>query len=130
VKLTDKRRIAIGLLLIGGLLLLISVVTALNQQAERRQIEVRRPTGSRPASLQEPHETVLARYWLAAAGGLVLVFLLGTWAMVRFRRRMVALITAKPAPPTPSDDVWQMHKLPEDDRADPDGLDSGIGPRE
>jgi hypothetical protein len=130
VKLTDKRRIAMGLLLIGGLLVLISVVTTLNQQAERRRIEVKRPPASRPASLREPERSVLARYWLAAAGGLVVVFLMGTWAMVRFRRRMVALITAKPAPPTPSDDVWQMHKLPEDDRAGPEELDSDVGPRD
>ncbi len=47
----------------------------------------------------------------------VLVFLIGGWIIVRSARRRQALTTRKRAAPTPSEDVWAMHKLPEDDDA-------------
>ncbi len=55
---------------------------------------------------------------------LVLVFLLGTFVLVRNARRRRATAERQPPAPTSADDVWAMHKLPEeDDRAEPDAQD-------
>jgi hypothetical protein len=45
---------------------------------------------------------------------LFLVFTVATLALVRWSRRFRAVITRRPHPPTPSDDVWRMHRLPEE----------------
>src|SRR5512145_2498786 len=43
---------------------------------------------------------------------LVVVFLASTYAIVRSSRRLRELIFRQRPPPTPSDDVWAMHKAP------------------
>ena len=45
----------------------------------------------------------------------VLAFLIGGWIIVRSARRRRALTTRERTAPTPSEDVWAMHKLPADD---------------
>ncbi|HUN81342.1 MAG TPA: hypothetical protein VMV81_07505 [Phycisphaerae bacterium] len=44
---------------------------------------------------------------------LFLIFLIATWAIVRFTRRFRTMILSGPSSPTPSEDVWSMHKPPE-----------------
>jgi hypothetical protein len=44
---------------------------------------------------------------------LVLVFLVASLAILRASRRFRALQEHRRAQPTPTDDVWAMHKLPE-----------------
>lgn len=109
-----RRRIAYGLLLFGALCLLVSVTTVMKSRAERERLEVRPVSAAAPTTQLYEIRPLLARYWLATAGALVAVFLIASLAMTRFRRRLIAMITAKPAPPSASEDVWQMHKLPED----------------
>lgn len=44
---------------------------------------------------------------------LFLIFVIGAWAIVRFTKRFRTMILTGPSTPTPSDDVWSMHKPPE-----------------
>jgi hypothetical protein len=45
---------------------------------------------------------------------LLFVFLVGSFAIHRFSRRYRAYLLRKPASPTASEDVWRMHRLPEE----------------
>ncbi len=47
------------------------------------------------------------------AGVIILTFLVASFAIHRFSRRYRAMLLRKPAPPTASEDVWKMHRLPE-----------------
>jgi len=44
----------------------------------------------------------------------VLAFLVGSVVLVRGARRHLESASRKPRPPTPSSDVWAMHRLPDD----------------
>jgi len=44
---------------------------------------------------------------------IVMVFLVGTFAIHRFSRRYRAYLVRTPQRPTASDDVWKQHRLPE-----------------
>lgn len=46
---------------------------------------------------------------------LVIIFLVFSYLIVRTTRRYRAGISRKRAPPTDSEDVWSMHKIPKDD---------------
>lgn len=43
---------------------------------------------------------------------ILLIFLVAALVIVRFSERYKAYLLRKRRPPTPSDDVWKMHKLP------------------
>lgn len=45
---------------------------------------------------------------------LALVFLLASYVLVRVSRRIRRSIDWRPAAPTAAEDVWAMHRLPED----------------
>lgn len=49
-------------------------------------------------------------FWLVV---LVVIFIFSTTAFLRWSRHFRRSILRKPQPPTPSEDVWAMHKLPE-----------------
>ncbi len=53
--------------------------------------------------------------FLTVAGILVLVVLVGSYAFARAFRRQGTLARGLPAPPTPTDDVWAMHKVPQEE---------------
>ncbi len=72
-----------------------------------------KPASQRETAPPQVDRPKLLRDWLLAASGLVIVFLVATLAMATLRRRLLAFITGRPARPTPSGDVWQMHKPPE-----------------
>lgn len=44
----------------------------------------------------------------------VVVFLFGTLAIMRFSRHYRSMLLDEPKEPTASDDVWKQHRLPED----------------
>jgi hypothetical protein len=46
---------------------------------------------------------------------LVLIFFLAALVIIRFTLRYRAYLFRERQKPTPSEDVWQMHRLPEDD---------------
>ena len=81
----------------------------------QHQIESYRAAHLPPTS-QEAIQTAKAMKHLLF--GLLLlagVFLVSSYAFVRWSRRFRNQILRKPRPPTPSDDVWAMHRLPDDD---------------
>lgn len=47
------------------------------------------------------------------SGIILLTFLVASFAIHRFSRRYRAMLLRKPSPPTASEDVWKMHRLPE-----------------
>ncbi len=44
---------------------------------------------------------------------ILLTFLVASFAIHRFSKGYRAMLLRKPAPPTASEDVWKMHRLPE-----------------
>lgn len=71
------------------------------------------PVPSRP----QPH---LARWWQSIGWGVLLLVILvaSVSAIVVFSRRYTTYLRPESREPTPSDDVWAMHKLTESQ--DPD----------
>ncbi len=58
----------------------------------------------------------------------VLIFIIAALVIIRFTLRYRAYLFREKLPPTPSEDVWKMHRLPEDDE---DSRDQGAeGPRD
>jgi len=117
LNLRERRRMAFGLMLIGVVCLLGSVATVMHRRAELERLQARSTSQTRSVAAAPVDRPTVARqwrYWLLAAGALTVVFLVASLAMARLRRRLIAYVTARPAPPTPADDVWQMHKVPEE----------------
>lgn len=56
---------------------------------------------------------------------LVLVFLAGTYVLVRSSRRFLERTRRERAPPTPVPDIWSMHKAPEFPEEEGDEFDRG-----
>ncbi len=104
---------AYGLMLVGALCLLVSVTTVIRARAEHKRLQVRQHVEPVDAEQAKTEGQRLAWYWLLSAGGIVVVFLVVTLAMTRFRRRLMAVITSKGTRQTPTEDVWQMHRPPE-----------------
>jgi len=70
------------------------------------------PTAEKPAQ-QRPSASLLnglamGLFWLSAT---ILAFLVATWALLRWSRRFRMLLVRRPDPPTPTPDVWGMHRL-------------------
>lgn len=83
------------------------------------------PTTQPAAALSTSVQARLLRqalFWLVI---LVLVFLVSTTAFLRWSRHFRRSLFRRPHPPTPSEDVWAMHKLPEG--AVDEWKDSGTG---
>ncbi|HON65166.1 MAG TPA: hypothetical protein PLS23_01620, partial [Phycisphaerae bacterium] len=71
-------------------------------------------TTSRPVSPVSPEVKARAiwqlLFWLLI---LTFIFLVSTTAFLRWSRHFRRSLLRKPHEPTPSEDVWAMHKLPE-----------------
>ena len=52
--------------------------------------------------------------------GLFMVFVLGGFILIRGSRRYRERLLRRPPPPTPSVDIWKMHRLPDDTELEPD----------
>ena len=52
--------------------------------------------------------------------GLFMVFVLGGFILIRSSRRYRERLLHRPPPPTPSNDIWKMHRLPDDLDIEPD----------
>lgn len=104
-----SRRVGLILLVTGLVLLAISVVIVLDRSGQSPE--------SAPLAVRESAPGIARASWLTQAVLLIslvfLIFVVGTFAMVRFSRRFRAALLGRRATPTPSEDVWQMHRLPE-----------------
>ena len=65
-------------------------------------------------------EARVLRYVLFLVIILVGIFFVSAFAFLRWSRHFRRTLLRRPSPPTPSSDVWAMHRLPDDE---PDGAD-------
>jgi len=118
---SDTQRIRAGLVvLLAGLVVLLA---ALSMTALRGT----RPPGTPLTATEEvtpppATDTLPAR----VAGALLVlgivlaaVFLVAVYALFRISRRIAQPSSPKPVAPTPADDVWQMHKVPDSAPGEP-----------
>ena len=81
-------------------------------------------TASSPQDSPENAERIKAiralPMFLTVSVILVLVVLVGSYAFSRGLRRHGSLARRQPARPTPTDDVWSMHQVPEEESTSPD----------
>lgn len=106
----NRGRLA-GILCIGGMLFVLLGVYLMFQY----RFELYESVASGPGPL--PDNKATARmlqailFWVLVLIG---VFTVCTVAFLRWSRRFRRYLLARPRPPTPSDDVWSMHRLPEE----------------
>lgn len=72
---------------------------------------------SRPSLRNDPR-AVRWRKTIFWSTVLIFILIVAAIAIIRFSRRYAAYLKDDPAPPTASDDVWAMHRLPPDAPAD------------
>ena len=125
----DRRRIATILLLLSGILIITGLSTIM---VRRGEVEPEpRPVASRPIGGLESDKLALAQAIqrvLLALIVLVIIFAFAGLAWMRWSRRFRIWLLREPRPPTPVDDVWAMHRPPEEleesEDADADGDDA------
>ncbi len=108
-----RRRIATILFLLSGIL----VITALTTLVARHGESGPRPVSTQPITSEEKGKLALAQAMqraLLALIVLVIIFAFGSLAWIRWSRRFRAWLLREPRPPTPAEDVWAMHRLPEE----------------
>lgn len=73
------------------------------------------PASSNPAASNLAHDPrmVMWRQTFLWAVVILIIFVAAVAAIIRFTQRFRSLILTGPSEPTPSDDVWAMHKPPE-----------------
>jgi len=125
-----RNRTALLVFLVGVILLLWAV----GNLAYRSSVGTSEPRGesrdsSRSTSADDKDGSVgkaspdrrevawAAGTFLLVGAGLVFLFLLGSYILIRGSRRYRARLARRQKPPSPVEDVWAMHKLPEDDES-------------
>lgn len=67
---------------------------------------------SRPADLAHDPRMIRWQQTIFWSAVVLLVFLIAAWAILRFSVRFRSYVLRDKSPPTPSDDVWSMHRVP------------------
>lgn len=120
---SNRQRIAFVLMGAGIVLALLGFGLLWLQQPAPGPVSS--PTTQPAAALSTSLQARLLRqalFWLVI---LVIIFLVSTTAFLRWSRHFRRSLARRPHPPTPSEDVWVMHKLPEG--AVDEWTDSGSG---
>lgn len=106
---SSRQRIALIFAGIGLVLVLIGFGLLTHSQANvDTGILATRPSSVPPEVKARAIRQLL--FWLVV---LVLIFLVSTMAFLRWSRHYRRSLLRKPKEPTPSEDVWSMHKLPD-----------------
>lgn len=109
-----RERIAGVLLLAGVSLILVGAGLLIHQQ---HQLDASQPVLNSatlsPEARVRRAEAIHSLLFLLIM--LVVIFAAASLAFLRWSRRFRRWLLRKPALPTPSEDVWAMHRLPEDD---------------
>lgn len=92
--------------------------------ADRPALQSRSSSTTPPAATQPAAKKIDPRvlYWSRALFLSLILFVIFTFAalaIIVFSRRYRATLARGQRPPTPSDDVWAMHKPPPPDEPDP-----------
>lgn len=111
----NRRRIAGVLCLVGVCLILIGVALALQDRGriEARQNPLQQTSEDRNVLLAQAIREVL--FWLLVLVG---IFAVSTFAFLRWSRGFRARLFHRPHPPTSAEDVWTMHRVPDEPPAD------------
>ncbi|MCG8407342.1 MAG: hypothetical protein MI923_19260 [Phycisphaerales bacterium] len=104
------------IMILASLLLLPSAETTLKAQFRGNSDG----TTSRPATMND--DPRVRAWWQVMGWGLLLIVIAITCsaAIIIFSRRFKKYLTGGASTPTPSDDVWAMHRLPEERDDEPD----------
>ncbi|MHC4674242.1 MAG: hypothetical protein ACYTF1_19425 [Planctomycetota bacterium] len=112
----NRRRIAAALILCGGGLIVCGAILILYHQYNIFTIP-----GHYYEESAKARNLPLAKAIRDVLFGLLIIvgiFSIGSLAMIRWSRRFRKRLLRKPSPPTPADDVWSMHRLPNDKKND------------
>lgn len=106
-----RRRIALALSFIGITLILIGLFVGVRHQqaVARTRLPATQPAEFDARDRAEMVQAVL--FWTVV---LIIVFGVSTLALMRFSRGFRKYLLHRPAHPTPADDVWAMHRLPDE----------------
>ena len=110
----NRRRIATALILCGGGLILCGLILIVYHQYNIFTIPGQYYEESTKAS-----NLPLAKAIRDVLVGLLMIvgiFSIGSLAMIRWSRRFRKRLLRKAQPPTPAEDVWAMHRLPNDEK--------------
>ena len=118
-----RGRIATALMLVGAGLILTGVALVFQH---RHQVAA----SQNPFGQASPDQNLLLAYamrqilfWLLILVG---VFSISTFAFLRWSRRFRDRLLRRPRPPTRAEDVWAMHRLPDEpETAEPPGPETG-----
>jgi uncharacterized membrane protein YidH (DUF202 family) len=108
----NRRRLAMVLVLIGCGLMLAGGALVLQH---RHQMQVAQGFQGRPASLETTKLAQTIRqvlFWLLLLVGL---FSVSSFAFLRWSRRFRRWMLREPKPPTDAEDVWAMHRAPDEE---------------
>lgn len=73
------------------------------------------PTSQPTSTPSEDHRLLRWRQTFFWAAIIVIIFFFAALVIIRFSLRYRAFLFREKNPPTPSEDVWKMHRLPEDE---------------
>lgn len=112
----NRRRIAAALCLLGAGLILAGVAVILQHRATvgTEQTLLSDASANRDnVFVAQAIQKVLL--WVLVLMG---IFGVSTFAFLRWSRRFRNWLLYRPHPPTPADDIWAMHRLPDEPPAD------------
>ena len=107
----DRGRLGLLLLLAGTLLFLLLAAGYITWE-RGRLVPGRELTPAEKAELRERVRAPMRL--LLASGGLAVGFAVTMYLFLLWSRRYRARLTRSPRPPTPVEDVWSMHRLPDE----------------
>ncbi len=117
----DRRRIGILLLFGGTMLVLLAAAAYISYEQKRLPPPATQLSPERKAELRARVRTPLRILLLGS--GLTLGFVAAVYVFLAWSRSYRSGLTRPPSRPTPVEDVWSMHRLPEgalDDMDEPE----------
>jgi hypothetical protein len=113
----EENRLRIALVLLGlGMLLIVGGIVLGIQQYQALQSSSHGPVSAQATAvhLDRGSQAKLIRNVLFLLVILTVVLVVSLYAFRQWSRRFRQFLLRKPPPPTPSEDAWAMHRLPED----------------
>ncbi|NOT01840.1 MAG: hypothetical protein HOP29_14575 [Phycisphaerales bacterium] len=121
----ERRRSGYAALAVGLFILLSAWVIAVNRAPPGASVVAQSRDGAATGQKLDPPDRnrilpAMGTGMLIWGAVLLFIFVVSTFAFIRVSRHYRRLLLHKPADPTPTADVWKMHKTPPLD-TDPDG---------
>jgi hypothetical protein len=107
----DRRRLAVLLLFVGMALILVAEAAYISWEQKRLPPPTTQLTEAQKAQVRARLRAPVRI--LVVTSGLVLGFAIFLYAFLAWSRSYRARLTRRPSRPTPVEDIWSMHKVPE-----------------